>query len=46
MNKNGLFLVSLATAAVLTSCSGKLGALSSDNFSVTPNPMACFLRNI
>ena len=39
MNKNGLFLVSLATAAVLTSCSGKLGALSSDNFSVTPNPL-------
>ena len=28
-----------ATALVLTSCSGKLGALSADNFSVTPNPL-------
>ena len=39
MKKNGLFFVSLATVAVLTSCSGKLGALSSDNFNVTPNPL-------
>lgn len=33
-----LFLLS-ATALVLTSCSGKLGALSADNFKVTPNPL-------
>ena len=39
MNKNGFFVLSLATAAVLTSCSGKLGALSADNFNVTPNPL-------
>lgn len=28
-----------AAALVLTSCSSKLGALSADNFSVTPNPL-------
>ncbi len=33
-------LVFLAAAALLlSSCSGKLGALSADNFSVTPNPL-------
>ena len=33
-------ILMLSTAAVLlTSCSGKLGALSADNFSVTPNPL-------
>jgi tetratricopeptide (TPR) repeat protein len=33
-----LFFLS-AAALVLTSCSGKLGALSADNFKVTPNPL-------
>jgi Flp pilus assembly protein TadD len=33
-----LFFLS-AAAVLLTSCSGKLGALSADNFSVTPNPL-------
>ena len=28
-----------AAALLLTSCSGKLGALSADNFTVTPNPL-------
>ena len=32
-------LVLSAAAALLTSCSGKLGALSSDYFTVTPNPL-------
>lgn len=36
--KNYLFL-SAAAAMVLTSCSGKLGELSADNFKVTPNPL-------
>lgn len=38
MKKNGLLLL-LAAAGLLTSCSGKLGALSADNFNVTPNPL-------
>ena len=38
MKKNQLLLLS-AAALALTSCSGKLGALSSDNFTVTPNPL-------
>ena len=38
MKKFQLLLLSSA-AVVLTSCSGKLGALSSDNFTVTPNPL-------
>ena len=38
MKKFQLLLLSSATV-VLTSCSGKLGALSSDNFTVTPNPL-------
>jgi len=38
MKKNGLLLL-LAAAALLASCSGKLGALSADNFKVTPNPL-------
>lgn len=38
--QNAKFLFLSATAAlVLTSCSGKLGALSADNFKVTPNPL-------
>ena len=38
MKKKQLILLS-AAAVALTSCSGKLGALSADNFSVTPNPL-------
>ena len=38
--KKGLILsASLATVVALSSCSGKLGALSADNFTVTPNPL-------
>ena len=33
-----MFLLS-ASAMLLTACSGKLGALSADNFSVTPSPL-------
>ena len=39
MNNKGTILLSAVAVAVLTSCSGKLGALSADNFSVTPNPL-------
>ena len=38
MNTRQLFFLS-AAAVLLTSCSGKLGALSADNFNVTPNPL-------
>lgn len=38
MQKKHLILLSVAAIA-LTSCSGKLGALSADNFTVTPNPL-------
>ena len=38
MKKNG-FILLLAAAGLLTACSGKLGALSADNFKVTPNPL-------
>ena len=38
MKKTQLVLLS-ATAMVLTSCSGKLGALSADYFTVNPNPL-------
>ncbi len=37
--KKSYFLLLSAAAMALTSCSGKLGALSSDNFTVTPNPL-------
>ncbi len=37
--KTRQFLLLSAAAAVLTACSGKLGALSADNFNVTPNPL-------
>ena len=37
--KKSQILVLSAAALVLTSCSGKLGALSADNFTVTPNPL-------
>ena len=39
MQKNYFVLLSAASLLLLTSCSGKLGALSADNFSVTPNPL-------
>ena len=38
MKKTILFALS-AAAVLLSSCSGKLGALSADNFTVTPNPL-------
>ena len=38
MKKSQVLILS-AAAALLTSCSGKLGALSADNFTVTPNPL-------
>ena len=38
MQKKQILLVPVA-AALLASCSGKLGALSADNFTVTPNPL-------
>jgi len=38
MQKKLLFLAS-ATAILLTSCSGKLGELTADNFNVTPQPL-------
>ena len=38
MKKQQIILLS-AAALLLTSCSGKLGALSADNFSVNPNPL-------
>ena len=38
MKKTLVFALS-AAAMLLASCSGKLGALSSDNFTVTPNPL-------
>ena len=39
MQKNYFVLLSAASLLLLTSCSGKLGALSADNFTVTPNPL-------
>ena len=39
MQKNYFILLSAAGLLLLTSCSGKLGALSADNFTVTPNPL-------
>ncbi len=38
MKKKQIFMLS-AAVLLLTSCSGKLGALSADNFTVTPNPL-------
>jgi Tfp pilus assembly protein PilF len=38
MNKKSFFLLSAASLMLLSSCS-KLGALSADNFTVTPNPL-------
>ena len=39
MQKKFVFLMSAASAMLLASCSGKLGALSADNFTVNPNPL-------
>ena len=39
MQKSNFVLLSVAGLLLLTSCSGKLGALSADNFTVTPNPL-------
>ena len=39
MQKNYFVLLSAASLLLLTSCSGKLGALSADIFTVTPNPL-------
>ena len=39
MQKKHLFMMSAASIMLLSSCSGKLGALSADNFSVVPNPL-------
>ncbi len=39
MRKNLTILCSALVALIITSCSGKLGALSADYFTVTPNPL-------
>ena len=39
MQKRYFVLSSAAALLLLTSCSGKLGALSADNFTVNPNPL-------
>ena len=39
MKKTNLFLLSAASLVLLTACSSKLGALSADNFKVTPKPL-------
>ena len=39
MQKNVVLFMSAAALLALSSCSSKLGALSSDNFSVNPNPL-------
>ncbi len=39
MQKKHVFFLSAASVLLLSSCSSNLGALSSDNFSVVPNPL-------
>ena len=39
MQKKHFILLSAATVMLLSSCSSKLGELSADNFTVTPNPL-------
>ena len=39
MQKKQFILLSAATVLFLSSCSSKLGVLSADNFTVTPNPL-------
>ena len=37
--KKSILMMSAVAIALLTSCSGKLGELASDNFKVNPNPL-------
>jgi len=46
MQKNYFVILSAASLLLLTSCSGKLGALSADNFTVTPNPLETQLGKV
>ena len=46
MQKSSYLLLSAASALLLTSCSGKLGALSADNFNVNPNPLESHAGNV
>lgn len=39
MQRRNIFFLSAASVLLFSSCSSKLGALSSDNFSVVPNPL-------
>ena len=39
MRKSIVFSLFVSALFVLTACSGKMGALSADNFTVTPNPL-------
>lgn len=39
MQRKNILFLSAASVLLLTSCSSKLGALSADNFTVTPNPL-------
>ena len=39
MQKTSLIILSAAALSLLTSCSGKLGSLSADNFTVAPSPL-------
>ena len=39
MQKKHFIILSAATVMFLSSCSSKLGVLSADNFTVTPNPL-------
>lgn len=46
MKKSILFPASIAALALLSSCSGKLGALSADNFTVTPSPLEAHAQQV
>lgn len=46
MKKSILFPASVAALALLSSCSGKLGALSADNFTVTPSPLEAHAQQV
>lgn len=46
MQKKNILFLSAASALLLTSCSSKLGALSADNFTVTPNPLESQAGNV
>ena len=45
MQKKNLFILSAASVLMMSSCS-KLGALSADNFTVTPNPLETQARQV